>query len=66
MTANADMPIDELRKRLKNIIVEQCNTKGCKECPYKWDGGCSATDLDGQIMKIEIGESNERVINRSD
>lgn len=50
--------LQDLRIRLKNVIAGTCNTIGCKNCSLKWDGGCSATELESQIMDIEIGEDS--------
>ncbi len=51
--------LDELQVRLKNVIVGTCNSVGCKDCDLKWHDGdeqkCSATELQGEIMDIEIG-----------
>ena len=47
--------LNDLRERLKVVIVETCNVIGCTNCGLKWDGGCSATELDGKIMDIEMG-----------
>lgn len=46
--------LDDLIIRLKNVIVGTCNTIGCKNCNLKWDGGCSATELEAQIINIEM------------
>lgn len=48
--------LEILRIRLKGIILNTCNKIGCRDCHLKWDGGCSATELDGQIMDIEMEE----------
>jgi len=45
----------DLRERLGDVIKNTCNKIGCKNCGLKWDGGCSATELDGRIMEIEMG-----------
>ena len=53
--------LKDLRDRLRNVIVGTCNEVGCKGCDLKWDGGCSASELEGRIMDIEIlldGDSN--------
>ena len=47
--------LEILRVRLKDIIINTCNKIGCADCGLKWDDGCSATELDGQIMDIEMG-----------
>lgn len=52
--------LEDLKIRLKNVIVGTCNTVGCENCGLKWDDGCSATELDCKIMDIEMGvASNE-------
>ena len=44
---------DELHLRLKNLILNTCNTIGCKDCGLNYEGGCSATDLQDRIYKEE-------------
>ncbi|CAH7223617.1 conserved hypothetical protein [Vibrio chagasii] len=51
--------INDYQNRLKNIITGTCNTTGCDGCGLKWDGGCSATDLEGKIMDLEMEEMNK-------
>ena len=51
--------LENLRQRLRDLIHSQCNTRGCKDCPYKFNldgigGECSATDLESKIMDIEM------------
>ncbi len=53
--------LEELNSRLKNVITGTCNTKGCNDCDLKWDGGCSATELQNEIMDIEMNESSHDV-----
>lgn len=48
--------LDDLRYRLRNVIIGTCNRKGCDNCDLKYDGGCSATDLQGRIMDIEMAK----------
>jgi len=48
--------LKDLRERLKSVIVGTCNTEGCNNCGLKWDDGCSATELEHQIMLIEMKE----------
>ena len=48
----------ELRERLGDVIKNTCNKIGCANCGLKWEGGCSATELDGRIMDIEMGNIN--------
>ena len=44
----------ELEDRLREVIVGTCNTIGCKNCGLKWEGGCSATDLQQKIMDEDL------------
>lgn len=37
---NQKKEIDELRLRLKNVILETCNKIGCKNCDLKWKESC--------------------------
>jgi hypothetical protein len=46
--------LDKLNERLTNIIHNTCNKIGCDNCDLKWDDGCSATELQGKIMDIEM------------
>lgn len=46
-----------LRDRLKNIILNTCNKIGCDNCDLKWPTGCSATNLESEIMDIELNET---------
>lgn len=48
----------DLQVRLMNVVKGTCNTLGCDSCDLKWDGGCSATDLEGKIIDIEIEAEN--------
>ena len=48
--------LDNLRDRLRNVIVGTCNTIGCKDCDLKWDKGCSASELQEQVMELEFKE----------
>lgn len=48
--------LEILRIRLKDVITTTCNTIGCRDCDLKWDSGCSATELEGKIMDIEMEE----------
>ncbi|EIO4560701.1 hypothetical protein LQM11_001257 [Vibrio parahaemolyticus] len=51
---------EELQDRLKNVITGTCNTVGCDNCGLKWDGGCSANDLQEKLMDIDIQEMNAK------
>ena len=46
----------ELQARLKCVIIGTCNNVGCKDCDLKFEGGCSATELESRIMDIELME----------
>ena len=48
--------LDGLNQRLGDLIKTTCNVIGCKECPYKWDSGCSSNELQNQILDIEMEE----------
>lgn len=39
----------DLERRLRDVIVNTCNKIGCDNCGLKWDGGCSATDLQNKL-----------------
>ena len=49
----------ELQDRLRVVITETCNKVGCKNCGLKWEGGCSATELEEKILDIEMGAIND-------
>ncbi|MBY7707943.1 hypothetical protein [Vibrio alginolyticus] len=51
---------EDLQIRLKNVIAGTCNTVGCDKCDLKWDSGCSANDLQGKLMDIDIQEMNAK------
>ena len=46
--------LDDLRDRLKSVILSTCNTIGCKDCDLKWTESCSALELDSKIRELEI------------
>lgn len=48
--------LQDLEDRLRDVITNTCNTIGCDKCDLKWDGGCSATELQNRIMIIELEE----------
>ena len=50
---------NELIQRLNNVIQGTCNVVGCDNCDLKWNGGCSASDLQEKLMDIEIEEMRE-------
>lgn len=52
----------ELQKRLRVIIQTTCNVVGCANCSLKWEGGCSATELDAKIMDIEMQDPTDKEI----
>ncbi len=43
---------EELNQRLLNVVHDTCNKVGCDNCDLKWDGGCSATDLEAKSTKL--------------
>ena len=48
--------LEDLHDRLRNLIVNTCNTVGCKNCPFIYDiedNICEATILQGRILDIE-------------
>jgi len=47
---------EELRIRLKDVIINTCNKVGCKNCDLKWDDGCAATDLQDRLDDAEMDE----------
>ncbi|HCG7968496.1 hypothetical protein [Vibrio parahaemolyticus] len=54
----ANPRIEELNARLLNIVQDTCNKIGCDNCGLKWDGGCSATEVEGELIDLQIKESN--------
>lgn len=54
----ANNQLEDLRDRLGAVIRDYCNTIGCKNCGLKYgfdeNSECSATDLQGKIMDIEM------------
>ena len=51
--------LEDLRQRMKDLIIGTCNTVGCKDCPYKFpkdeDGNtCQSGFLQQQISAIEL------------
>ena len=52
---------DELIDRLRDVIVNTCNTIGCGKCDLKWDRGCSAIELQNKIFDEE---DNERKVHQ--
>lgn len=51
-----DEVIKDLENRLTNVIKNYCNAIGCRDCPLKWDEGCSATELQDKIYELEFGK----------
>lgn len=47
----------DLESRLRSVILGTCNTIGCKNCDLKWDGGCSATELQNELHDIDMAET---------
>lgn len=52
-------PLGELHERLRVVITGTCNQIGCDNCGLKWEGGCSATELEEKILDIEMGAIND-------
>jgi hypothetical protein len=48
----------DLKDRLTAVKSQQCNSSGCEVCPLQWEGGCDASDLQDQIMDLEISLDN--------
>ena len=49
----------DLEERLRVVITETCNKIGCKNCGLKWEGGCSATELEGKIQDLTMEPKND-------
>lgn len=49
--------IKDLQDRLRNVIINTCNTIGCDNCGLSWkESGkekCSATELESKIFDIK-------------
>lgn len=58
---NQNSEIKDLEDRLRNVILNTCNTIGCADCGLSWNDGkdCSATELQSKIMKIQFEDKNE-------
>jgi len=56
---SVEIEIKELRDRSRNIILNTCNTIGCKDCDLKWEGGCASSELESKIMDLEYPEFNQ-------
>ena len=48
--------LEQLEERLMDVIHNTCNTIGCDNCHLKWANGCSATELQIQVMELEMKE----------
>ena len=53
---NESVELTELRNRSRNIILNTCNTIGCKDCDLKWEGGCASSELENKIADLEFPE----------
>ena len=51
-----EIHIKDLRERSRNIILNTCNTIGCKDCDLKWEGGCASSELENKIADLEHPE----------
>lgn len=49
--------LKDLIVRMRDLTQNTCNKVGCDNCGLSWDGGCSATDLQGKIMDEELKEA---------
>lgn len=48
---------EDVEQRLKDVIINECNTHGCKDCWLKFpDGDCVATELNNRLIEIDILE----------
>lgn len=56
---NNEIEIKQLRERSRDIIINTCNTIGCKDCGLKWGGGCASSELEGKITELEYPEFNQ-------
>lgn len=52
--------LEDLERRLSDVINNTCNTIGCDNCGLKWDDGCSATELDSRIVAIELEDERNK------
>ena len=52
--------LDALQESFRVLIVGTCNTIGCKECPYKWEGGCSSDEIQNRIYDLENADLLEK------
>lgn len=52
--------LDEAREDLRRLIVGTCNTVGCGDCSFKWDGGCRSDYLQDIVFDIEIKEERSK------
>lgn len=55
--------LEDLRIRMKDLILNTCNTIGCLNCPYKYTTGCASDDLQDEIIRLELEDEN--IISRS-
>jgi len=50
--------LEQIRERLKDIIVNTCNKIGCNNCGLSWtENGkekCSATELQGKEFELIV------------
>ena len=56
-----EIEIRGLRERSRSIILNTCNTVGCKDCDLKWDGGCASSELENKIADLEYPEFANKV-----
>lgn len=64
MTSSKLSEKENLENRLRDIIINTCNKIGCGNCGLEWtENGrseCSATDLQGKIMAIELSQKSNK------
>jgi hypothetical protein len=45
--------VEQIRERLKNVIINTCNKIGCDNCDLKWGKDeCIATELQSKEMDL--------------
>lgn len=49
----------DLQERLRVVITQTCNVIGCKDCDLKWNGGCSAIELQNEMIEEDIKEGGQ-------
>lgn len=49
--------MEELNKRLRDIIKDVCNKIGCKNCDLDYGDGCAASDLQNRISENDYDQT---------